>query len=472
MKQSIDTRLAEGNHLGSLVDSGGREPIPRAEPVDVLVIGGSIAGAATAAALSPLGLRILIVEPDPAHGRRLAGELIHPPGVEGLCRLGLLSEAAARDLGSPVRGFAVYPYRAEAVSDPTVLPYGEIEERQPFGMAIEHSALKRHLLEKVREFPGVEVLLGGRVTGLERDSAGPYAAVVRTETGEFRVEARLILGADGPMSQVRKMAGISHATQRYSGMMGVEVDDIHLPNKGFGNIFLNPAGVSYAYAVGGGRARVMFEVLKGADSRESIQTHLKSFPKAFRDDVANQVAAGKPLAAANYCIIPEVSVKGNVALVGDARGCCHPLTASGITAAVKDALVLGEALRRSEGDVASALKRYARICGRLQLTRRTLAEELREAFLAETPENLLLSQCIFAYWRSSPRGRVRSMALLSTLDSSLLSLATQYTLVALQAFRLLPQWVRNKALGAWHRGVFKFIYKSLVFQKAAILQRF
>lgn len=442
------------------------------ERVDVLVIGGSIAGAAAAAALSELGMTILIVEPDPPHGRRLAGELIHPPGVEGLYGLGLLSEARALELGAPARGFAVYPYDHGKTSEPMVLPYDEGGEGRRVGMAIEHSALKKQLLDEVRNFPGVRLWLGARVTQLEGGKGEAYAAVVRDETGETRVEARLILGADGPMSQVRKMAGITHATQRYSGMMGVEVEETHLPNKGFGNIFLNPAGVSYAYSIGGGRARVMFEVLKGADPRESIQTHLKSFPKDFGDDIQRELVAGKPLAAANYCIIPEVSVKGNVALVGDARGCCHPLTASGITAAVKDALVLRDVLRDANLDVAAALKRYARICGRLQLTRRTLAEELREAFLAETPEAQLLSQCIFSYWRSSPKGRMHSMALLSTLDSSIWSLATQYSLVALHAFRLLPHWLGNNALWAWHRGVFKFIYKSFVFQRAAILQRF
>jgi hypothetical protein len=47
----------------------------------------------------------------------------------------------------------------------------------------------------------------------------------------------------------------------------------------------------------------------------------------------------------HQCIIPEASVKSNFALVGDARGCCHPLTASGITAAVKGALILRDSIR-------------------------------------------------------------------------------------------------------------------------------
>lgn len=63
------------------------------------------------------------------------------------------------------------------------------------------------------------------------------------------------------------------------------------------------------------------------------------------------------------------------------------------------------------------------------------------------------------------------MALLSTLDSSFLSLATQYILVALQAFRLLPRWFRNRSFLSWHKGVFWLLYKSLSFQHAALSHR-
>lgn len=438
------------------------------ENVDVLIAGGGVAGAAVAAALSRLGLSILIIEPGPSHGRRLAGELIHPSGIAGLCDLGLLDQPS--DLGANVEGFAIFPFSSDEGPGPVLLPYSEAHGTQRHGVAIEHDVLKQHLLEKVSGFEGVRVWRGARVSGIEDDSDSLATATVQSESGETRIQARLIIGADGPMSQVRKMVGITHETQRYSGMMGVELDDTHLPNKGYGNIFLNPAGVSYAYAIGRGRARVMFEVLKGADYRESIQTHLSLFPPSFREDIENVIALSKPLAAPNFCIIPAKSVKNHVALVGDARGCCHPLTASGITAAVKDALILRDALRDTRLDFAAALRRYARIGNRLQLTRRTLAEELREAFLAQTEETTLLSQCIFSYWRTNPVGRVRSMALLSMRDTSIISLAGQYALVGLQAFRLLPKWFNRGAVLAWHRGVFRLIYKSFTFQQAAMRQ--
>jgi len=445
-----------------------QEETVKRENVDVLIAGGGVAGTAAAAALSQLGLSILIVEPEPVHVRRLAGELIHPLGVEGLCELGLLDKAS--DLGSSVAGFAIFPFSRDEGPDAMLLPYNETHGMNRFGVAIEHNVLKQHLLEKVGSFAGVNVWSNARVSHMAGAPDRPFTATVQSAGVETQVQARLIIGADGPMSQMRKMIGITHEIQRYSGMMGIEVEDTHLPNKGYGNIFLNPAGVSYAYTIGKGRARVMFEVLKGADHRESIRTHLSLFPSAFRRDIEHVLATDKPLAAANFCIIPETSVKSNVAFVGDARGCCHPLTASGITAAVKDALILRDTLRETQLDFAAALRRYSQACGRLQLTRRTLAEELREAFLGQSRETALLSQCIFSYWRTNSKGRFRSMALLSMLDTSIVSLAGQYALVALQAFRLLPRWFKQRDLIAWHRGVFRLIYKSFTFQHAAMRQ--
>ena len=437
--------------------------------VDVLIAGGGVAGSATAAALAQLGLTIQIIEPGPAHGRRLAGELIHPPGVAGLRELGLLDDI--RDAAVPVDGFAIFR-ETERANAAEVLPYSDRTDAKVSGLVVEHRYLKQKLLDNVAALPGVSVKVNARVVGMERDANNLFTAIVRDETGERPVRARLIIAADGPLSQVRKLIGMSHATQRYSAMMGLEVSDEHLPHTGYGNIFLSPAGVSYAYAIGRGRARVMFEVLRDADAKQSIRVQLKNFPERFRQTIETALEAGKPLAAPNFCIVPEASTHSNVALIGDARGCCHPLTASGITAAVKDALILRDALRTTGMDISAALRRYARIGNRLQLTRRTLAEELREAFLAQSPEAQLLSECIFSYWQSSPSGRRRSMALLSTLDSSILSLAIQYLAVVMHAFRLIPRWLSEKSLAEWNKGVFKLFGKTLGFQRTVIGQWF
>jgi squalene monooxygenase len=189
-----------------------QETAANRERVDVLIAGGSIAGVAAAAALAQLGLRILIVEPSPDQGRRLAGELVHPPGIDGLRELGLLGKDDG--LGQPVQGFAVFSQGKDAGPQPMVLPYGDVDGQRPVGLAIEHTTLKERLLERVKTFNAVDVWQGARVTAMDAVEGGSYVATVESGSGEpaIRVHAKLILGADGPMSQMRKMIGIQYDT--------------------------------------------------------------------------------------------------------------------------------------------------------------------------------------------------------------------------------------------------------------------
>ena len=75
-----------------------------------------MAGASVAAALGELGYAVLLAEPGLDGAKRLAGELIHPPGASDLAQLGLLP-SLERAGGVPIRGFAVWPDSIEPRSD-------------------------------------------------------------------------------------------------------------------------------------------------------------------------------------------------------------------------------------------------------------------------------------------------------------------------------------------------------------------
>ena len=55
---------------------------------DAVVAGAGVAGSVAAAVLAGEGLSVLVVEPGQHAERRLAGELLHPPGLSGLRSLG------------------------------------------------------------------------------------------------------------------------------------------------------------------------------------------------------------------------------------------------------------------------------------------------------------------------------------------------------------------------------------------------
>ncbi|HEX9820509.1 MAG TPA: monooxygenase, partial [Methylomirabilota bacterium] len=102
---------------------------------DVVIAGSGMAGAAVAAALDNLGWRTLVVEPGLDSSKRLAGELIHPPGAADLAELGLLGDLEAAG-GTPVLGFAVI-----GDGQAHVLPYARVDGQRPTGFAMEHAAI-------------------------------------------------------------------------------------------------------------------------------------------------------------------------------------------------------------------------------------------------------------------------------------------------------------------------------------------
>src|SRR5213593_3370276 len=100
-----------------------------------------MAGAAVAAGFDGLGLSTLVVEPGLDSSKRLAGELIHPPGTTDLAELGLFGALEAVG-GAPVRGFAVL-----ADGHAHLLPYARVAGTHPTGLAMEHGAIGTTLRE-------------------------------------------------------------------------------------------------------------------------------------------------------------------------------------------------------------------------------------------------------------------------------------------------------------------------------------
>jgi squalene monooxygenase len=401
--------------------------------VDVLIAGAGVAGVATAAALGEFGWEVLLVEPGLDSTRRLAGELIHPPGTTDLADLGLLPHLEEAG-GISVRGFAVVSDSASAdrAVRTHVLPYAPDAGQRRYGYAAEHSVIRASLWRAVERLPHVTTWHGARLTALDASRRETVSATVRRRDHEVRVTARLLVGADGAASAVRRLAGIGHRRRRVSTMRGYLLPDGELPASGYGTVFLGGPAPALAYQVGSRAIRVMFDLPNGSsapDARTFGDADLGALPPALRVVTRDAMARQPGLVAMNYTILPERVTTGCVVLVGDAAGCCHPLTATGLSVCTRDAMRLRGALRATGGDLSAALARYAAEREGPQRTRLALAETLYETFLARTPETRLLRDGVLRYWHSSARGRATSMALLSTQEGNMRVMAREYTRV-------------------------------------------
>ncbi len=390
---------------------------------DALIAGGGPAGCAAAAALSAIGLKILLVDAGVDKTKQLAGELLHPAGVQDLEALGLASGLRTEGC-QPILGFAVVDHRRDHTAF-QLLPYGA-EDR---GLAMEHALLTRSLLTAVEGRASVELWRGSKVARVVRnDVQAVEVEVSREGTRNERIRARMLVAADGRSSPIRGQLGIGENRQRLSTMLGVLVEAGRLPYPGYGHLFIGGPAPVLAYAITAEKARVMVDLPAGTglDALLKSPELLDGLPAPLREEVLRAAREGSHLMAANETRLPTAVAAQCGVLVGDAAGCCHPLSASGMASATRDALVLQGALRQFREDVPSALRRYARQRRAPQRTRIALASALYRTFSERTPEMAALRAGLFRYWQKSPRGCEVSMALLSTREWRMSVMTREY----------------------------------------------
>lgn len=210
---------------------------------DILISGGGIAGLTAAAAFARAGHSVMLVDPAPppatagADGSDLRSTAFLAPAIALFSEVGLweaLSPHAARldtlrvvdTVGWPPVIRDERAFRAQDVTD------------GPFGWNLPNWLTRKLLVERLSDFPNVELRLGTGFAGvLTRDSG----AIVRLADGT-RVEARLVVGADGRASAVREAAGIGLDVTRYGQKaLAFEVTHPH-PHGGTSTELYNEGG--------------------------------------------------------------------------------------------------------------------------------------------------------------------------------------------------------------------------------------
>lgn len=168
---------------------------------DVIVVGGRVAGSATALLLSRLGYRVLIIDrAHPANKETLSTHAIMRSGVLQLQRWGILQRILDRGT-LPIRRI--------------VLGFGEQEIGFDFQSKFGVDALyapRRHILDAelldAAVEAGAEFRPGHRLLDLVYDDNGRVAGVIVFADGyRMTLHARFVVGADGMRSRVAAVVG-------------------------------------------------------------------------------------------------------------------------------------------------------------------------------------------------------------------------------------------------------------------------
>src|SRR4051794_27230901 len=173
-----------------------------ASPVfDVVVVGGGISGSALGAALARAGIEVLVVEREARFRDRVRGDALFPWGVVEMRRLGLadlLPASGAR----PLPWWQVYDDGVPG--DPydwrTDVPSGDVV------WGVNHPGLQEALFVEAAT-AGAVTMRPAKAVAPSRGADGALAVPVDTNEGRITVRTRLVVGADGRESGVRRWIG-------------------------------------------------------------------------------------------------------------------------------------------------------------------------------------------------------------------------------------------------------------------------
>jgi squalene monooxygenase len=392
---------------------------------DAVVVGGGFVGLAAAVALARSGARVTVLEALGGVNPAFRGELIHPRGVRALRSLGL--EAPLMSRGAvPVRGFAAFRDRT---SPPVLLPYPQSSG----GITMEHAELVACFRRAASADPRVKIITHARVHQLVYD--GRRVAGVRTVNGqEYR--APFVVAADGRHSRIRKLLGVPTQTTLLSYTVAVALEGNVLPEPEHGHVFVGSPGPILAYPYGCDRVRMCIDVPLGVSiGRDRLLAYLRDdyaphLPGAMRDAMLAAVASAPLGGSANHAVYTKACAVPGAALVGDAGGCSHPITAAGMTTGLHDVTVLADCFaKHSRTD--DMLAAYQRHRYRFVRAREAFTHSLYEVLRGEGPGAGALREGIFRYWRASERARRTSMGVLSGDEERVGTFVSEYLRVVM-----------------------------------------
>ena len=327
-------------------------PITR-DRYDVVIAGARCSGASTAMLLARQGMRVLVVDPTERGSDTLSTHALMRGSVLQLHRWGLLDALRATD--TPAIHKTTFHYGDEAI-EVAIKPQDGVKALY----APRRTVLDVILVDAARA-AGAEVVHGHSVVGLLGDPDERIRGVKTTTADKSVVEvaADLVIGADGVRSRVARLLQaepvytVAHTTASiygYQKALGLEgFHWFYSVGAAVGSIPTNDGDTCVFASIPPAR----FE----SDRKDGLEAIYHTVLDLVSLDLASRVAgsqlSGELRAFAGTTGFLRRCVGPGWALVGDAGYFKDPITAHGITDALRDAELLARAVVAG-GDAALA----------------------------------------------------------------------------------------------------------------------
>ena len=344
--------------------------------VDVVIVGGGIAGKACALGLAQLGLQTIEIAPD--LGQAVAapqgsqwGQRIYAfsPSTQKLLAHLQIWDALDHSRMQPVRDMRIYGDRGEKTDQ---LHLSAFEAGTPQLAWIGESNLIEHTIDQASRFQNKLERISDVIEKIEVDADG---GTLHLKNGGA-IRAHLIIAADGANSPIRSELGITTSEESYSQSAVVVNWTCTYPHLETAFQWFLPGGdivamlplpgkqVSMVWSTSPEHAADLLKLNQDQWQERFAAIANGAIEKQLGELTLNSTPAAFPLRRirAKRFIGPETAPK--VVLIGDAAHVMHPLAGQGLNLGLRDVAVLLNILGKRESfrnpSDAVLLRRYER----------------------------------------------------------------------------------------------------------------
>lgn len=355
---------------------------------DVLIVGAGLVGASLAAGLRGLDLEVAVVDAGPREPS-MSGEwdariyAVSPGSRAFLESSGAWQRIPAERIAH-VEAMEIHGDDPRAVLRFSAYQAGLRE----LCCIVESRAVQRALLATLDAADNVACRFGIEPLDLAIDEGSMQVGL----SDASRIEARLLVGADGARSWVREIVGIETRVRPY-GQQGVVAN--FETERGHGNVarqWFRPDGVLALLPLPGNRVSMVWSTWDAAAER-LLALDVEALAREVESASMHALGAMRLLGAARGFPLRWMraaeAVRPRLALIGDAAHNVHPLAGQGVNLGFQDAEVLADVIRGRGaqddcGDL-RLLRRYARARSEPVALMQAATDGLQRLFNNEMP---------------------------------------------------------------------------------------
>jgi 2-octaprenyl-6-methoxyphenol hydroxylase len=319
---------------------------------DVAIVGGGMVGATLGVALAPLNLRVAIIEAIPHDAAA------QPSFDERTTALSNGSRRILETLGVwPALNAAATPIRKIHVSDQGRFGFARIDAAEQglpaMGYVVANRDLGSALWSRLSASPGIEVYCPAEVSHIGANERSVTVEIAQWGA-KTRIDAKLIVAADGAQSAVRSAAGVDAQVRDYEQ---TAVITTVLPQRFHDNVAyerFTPSGPLALLPLDGGRCTLVLTLTREAAQSAmswSDEEFLAEVQRRFGFRLGRFLQVGRRVPYPLFLTRATRTSAGRCVIIGNAAQGLHPVAGMGFNLGLRDVASLAELIAERAGQV-------------------------------------------------------------------------------------------------------------------------